>query len=66
MTCVYEELYKKLNGSIDTHAASIFKESNVAKDLSCLHDKYAVVLADKASNNIVVVRKTHYINCMIN
>ena len=29
------------------------------------HNKYVVVQADKASNNIVFVCKTHYINCLI-
>jgi hypothetical protein len=32
---------------------SIFKDPNVAKHMSCLHDKYVVVAADKAPNNIV-------------
>ena len=57
---------KKLNGSINAHATSIFKDRNVAKHLSYLHDKYVVVPADKAPNNIVFVCKTHYINCLIN
>ena len=29
------------------------------------HDKYVIVPADKASNNIVFVCKAHYINCLI-
>ena len=37
---------KKLNGSINAHATSIFKDPNVAKHLSYLHDKYVVVPAD--------------------
>ena len=57
---------KKLNGSINAHATSIFKDPNVAKHLSDLHDKYVVVPADKAPNNIVFVCKSHYINCLIN
>jgi len=33
--------------------------------LSYPHDKYVVVPADKDPNNIVVVRKSHYIDCLI-
>jgi hypothetical protein len=32
-----------------------------AKHLSLLHNKYAIVSADKAPNNIVCVCKSHYI-----
>ena len=57
---------KNLNGSINDHPTSIFKDQNVAKHLSYLHDKYVVVPADKTPSNIVFVCKTHYINCLIN
>jgi hypothetical protein len=30
-----------------------------------LHDKYVIVSADKAPNNIVFVCKSHYIDCLI-
>ena len=33
---------------------------------SLLHDKYVIVSADKAPNNIVIVCKSHYIDCLIN
>ena len=33
--------------------------------MSYLHDKYVVVPADKVTNNIVFVRKSHYIDCLI-
>ena len=55
----------KLRGSMSTHATSIFKDPNVAKNLSHLHNKYVVVPADKAPNNIVFICKSHYINCLI-
>jgi hypothetical protein len=35
------------------------------KYLSSLHDKYVFVPADKASNNIVFVCKSHYYECLI-
>jgi hypothetical protein len=37
----------------------------VAKCLSSLHDKYVIVPADKASNNIVFVYKSYYFECLI-
>jgi len=56
---------KKCIGSMSTRAISIFKDPNVAKHLSRLHDKYIVVPVDKAPNNIVFVCKSHYIDCLI-
>ena len=40
-------------GSIGTLATSIFRNSNVAKHRSFLHNKYVVVPADKVPNNVV-------------
>ena len=48
-----------------TRSTSIFKDPNVAKHLSLLHDKYVIVSADKAPSNIVFVCKLHYIDCVI-
>ena len=45
--------------------APICKDPNVAKHLFLLHDKYAIISADKAPNNIVFVFKSHYIECLI-
>ena len=45
---------RKLSGSMSTRSTSIFKDPNVAKHLSHLHDKYCIVSADKAPDNIVV------------
>jgi hypothetical protein len=56
---------KKLSGSVNSRSTSIFKDPNVAKHLSLLHDKYVIVSADKAPNNIVLVCKSHYIDCLI-
>ena len=41
---------------------SVFDIPEVSAEL---HEKYGVVPADKGSNNIVFVCKTHYINCLI-
>ena len=49
--------FKKLCGSMSTRSTSIFKDPNVAKHLSLLHDKYVIVSADKFHNDIVFVCK---------
>ena len=56
---------KKLSGSMSTRSTSIFKDPNVAIDLSLLHNKYVIVSADKAPNNIVFVCNSHCIDCLI-
>ena len=40
--------------SMSTRSTSIFKDPNVAKHLSLLHDKYVIVSAYKAPSNIVL------------
>ena len=57
-------IFNKLSGSMSTRSTSIFKDPNVAKHLSLLHDKYVIVSADKAPNNMVFVFKSHYIECL--
>jgi hypothetical protein len=57
---------KNLSESMSTgRSSSIFKDPNVANHLLLLHDKYVIVSADKAPNNIVFVCKSHYIDCLI-
>ena len=46
---------KKLRGSMSTRSTSIFKDPNVAKHLSLLHDKYVIVSTDKAPITILFV-----------
>ena len=58
-------IIKKLSGFMSTRSTSIFKDPNVAKHLSLLHDKYVIVSTDKAPNNIVFVCKSHCIDCLI-
>jgi hypothetical protein len=57
---LYELELKNLIGSMSPCATLILKNSNVAQHMSCLHDKYVVVPADKAPNNTVLVCKSHY------
>jgi hypothetical protein len=42
---------------MSTRSTSIFKDPNVAKHLSLLHDKYVIFSADKFHNDIVFVCK---------
>jgi len=56
---------KKLKWTMSTHATSIFKDPNVAKHLSLLHDKYVIVSAVNTTDNIGFVCKSHYIDCLI-
>ena len=44
---------------------SVFDDPDVAAELAEFHKKFVVVPADKASNNIVFVCKTHDINCLM-
>jgi len=44
---------------------SIFNDKDVIDNLTDLHSKYVVVPANNASNNIVFVCKTYYIDCLL-
>ena len=49
---------------MSTRCKSVFDIPDVAPKQAHLHDRYIVVQADKASNDIVLVCKTHNINCL--
>ena len=44
---------------------SVFDDPDVAAELAEIHEKFVVDPSDKASNNIVFVCQTHYINCLM-
>ena len=50
---------------VNSRSKSVFKDQEAVKCLSSLHDKYVIVPADKASNNIVFVCKSYYFECLI-
>ena len=50
---------------VNSRPKSVFKDQEAVKCLSSLHDKYVIVPADKASNNIVFVCKSYYFECLI-
>ena len=54
-----------LKNCVNSRTKSVFKDQAAVKCLSSLHDKYAIVPADKASNNIVFVCKSYYFECLI-
>ena len=43
----------------------VFDDPDVAAELAEIHEQFVFVPADKASNNIVFVCKTHFINCLM-
>ena len=43
----------------------MFDDQDIAAEVAEDHEKFIVVPSDKASNNIVFVCKTHYINCLM-
>ena len=43
----------------------VFDDPDVVAELNELHQKFVVVPADNASNNIVFVCRAHYINCLV-
>ena len=50
--------------SMNTDAKSIFSDAKVIKHLTDLHDRFVLVPADKASNNIVFVCKAYFYSCL--
>ena len=50
---------------MSTHSTSNFKDPNVAKYMSLLHDIYVIVSADKPHNNIDFVRQSRSVDCLI-
>jgi hypothetical protein len=54
-----------MKNCVNSRPKSVFKDQEAVKCLSSLHDKYVIVSADKASNNIVFVCKSYYFECRI-
>lgn len=53
-------------GHVITGDLNMFQDATVTKHPSYRHDRYVVVLADNAHNNIVAVCNSHYKYCFIN
>ena len=54
-----------LSRTMSRRHESVFDDPDVSAELAKIHEQFVVVPADKPSNNIVFVCKTHYINCLI-
>ena len=50
--------------SVNTKPISIFDDEVVSRHLADLHDRFVIVPADKASNNVVFICKTYYYSCL--
>ena len=50
--------------SVNTKPDSIFDDEIVSRQLADLHDRFVIVPADKASNNVVFICKTYYYSCL--
>ena len=57
---------RRLKCRLRSRPTSVFKDPDAVKCLQKIHDKYVVVPADKAANNIVFVCKKYYYDCIIN
>jgi hypothetical protein len=55
----------KLKNCVNSRPKSVFKDQEAVKCLFSLHDKYVIVPADKASNNIVFVCKSYFFECLL-
>ena len=55
---------RKLKRSMSTKATSAFKYFDLPETMSTIHDKYVIVPTDKTPNNIVLICKKHYIDCL--
>ena len=50
--------------SVNTKPISIFDDDVVSRHLTDLHDRFVIVPADKASNNVVFIIKTCHFSCL--
>ena len=64
-TLVKRRLYI-LSTTMSTKAQSVFSNPDVIKTLNSLHERFVVVPADKAANNVVLICKTYYYQCLVN
>ena len=62
---VLKRRIRRLKHSINTRQESIFRDPDVATELSRLHKNFVIVPADKASNNYTFVCKRYYVDILI-
>ena len=54
-----------LSRTMSRRHESVFDDQDVAAESAEIHEKFVVVPADKASNNIVFVCKTHLMESLV-
>ena len=62
---VVKRRIRRLEHSVNTRSESIFRDPDVVRELSRLHENFVIVPADKASNNYTFVCKRHYVDILI-
>ena len=62
---VLKRRIRRLKHSVNTRAEYIFRDPDVVRELSRLHENFVIVPADKASNNYTFVCKRHYFDILI-
>ena len=62
---VVKRRIRRLKHSVNTRFESIFRDPDVVRELSRLHENFVIVPADKASNNYTFVCKRHYVDILI-
>ena len=62
---VVKRRIQRLKHSGNTRSKSIFRDPDVVRELSRLHENFVIVPADKTSDNYTFVCKKHYVDVMI-
>ena len=60
-----EERISKIKQNFKQPTGKVLQNSDIKACLSDLHSKYVFVPADKAPNNIIIIRKRYYIETLI-
>ena len=62
---VVKRRIRRLKHSVNTRSESIFRDPDVVRELSRLHENFFIVPTDKASNNYTFACKRHYVDILI-
>jgi len=63
---VKNKIHSLSKSSFNTKHQAVLEDPSVTKCLKEFHDKFVIVPADKASNNIIFICKAYYIQCLLN
>ena len=62
---VIKRRIRHLKHSVNTRSESIFRDPDVVREFSYLHENFTIVPVDKVSNNYTFVCKKHYVDILI-